>query len=101
MRMSIVLMCAFCSFGQTVEPEMTADRPGFRNSTHLVGRGIVQVENGFSLSSDRTVAMQPEIRVGAFQWLELRLLSDNVVLRSGGDTRAAGTSDLQPAIKFP
>ena len=97
----VAAMFTFCLAGQTVEPEMTADRPGFRNSTHLVGRGVVQVENGLGLSSDHTLAMEPEIRLGAFQWLEVRLVVDNVVLRSSPETRVAGTSDLQPGIKFP
>jgi hypothetical protein len=87
--------------GQTVEPEMKTDRPGFRNSTHLVGTGVVQVENGVGLSSDHTIGMEPEIRLGAFRWLELRLSADNVVLRSSPATGVAGTSDLQPGIKFP
>ncbi len=95
------MMFAFCVAAQTVEPEMTADRPGFRNSTHLIGQGVVQVENGFGLSNDHTFAMEPEIRIGAFQWLELRLRTENVVLRSSPEARVAGTSDLQPAIKFP
>jgi hypothetical protein len=60
---------AFRLVAQTVEPEMTADRPGFRNSTHLVGRGVVQVENSLGLSSDHTLAMEPEVRIGALQWL--------------------------------
>ncbi|MBC8166477.1 MAG: transporter, partial [Bryobacteraceae bacterium] len=99
--MYVAVMFTFCVVAQTVEPEMTTDRPGFRNSTHLVGRGVVQLENGFGLSSDHTFAMEPEIRLGACQWLELRLVADNVVLRSSPATGVAGTSDLQPGVKFP
>jgi hypothetical protein len=97
----MVVMFTICAAAQTVEPEMTADRPGFRNSTHLVGRGVVQVENGFGLSSDHTFAMEPEIRIGTFQWLELRLRVDNIVLRSSPEKGVVGTSDLEPGIKFP
>lgn len=89
------------TFAQTVEPEMTADRPGFRNSTHLVGPGVVQLENGIGLSGNHTLAMEPEIRLGALPWLEFRLLADQVVLRSSPGSGLAGTSDLQPGIKFP
>src|SRR3954464_5465430 len=89
---AISLMFAVCVAAQTVEPEMSADRPGFRNSTHLVGQGVVQVENGFGLSSDHTFQMEPEVRIGAFQWLELRLNADHVVLRSSPETGVAGTS---------
>src|SRR5215217_4743941 len=80
---------------------MSADRPGFGNSTHLVGPGVVQVENGFTLSSDHTISMEPEIRIGAHRWLELRLVDNNVVLRSSPDGSVSGTSDLEPGIKFP
>lgn len=97
----IIVMFASCLTGQTVEPEMTADRPGFRNSTHLVGPGVVQIENGLGLSAGRTLALQPEIRIGALRWLEFRLFTDNVVLRSSSANALAGTSDLQPGIKFP
>src|SRR3954451_9308701 len=98
-RIGVAVMFAFYMAAQTVEPEMTADRPGFRNSTHLVGQGVVQVENGFGLSSDHTFQMEPAVRIGAFQWLELRLTTDQVILRSSPETGVAGTSDLQPAIK--
>ena len=100
-RIGVAVMFAFCVAAQTVEPEMTADRPGFRNSTRLVGQGVIQLENGFGLSSDHTLAMEPEIRIGAFEWLELRLRIEKVVLRSSPEAGITGTSDLQPAIKFP
>lgn len=80
---------------------MTADRPGFRNSTHLVGPGVVQIENGLGLFSDHMLALEPEIRIGALKWLEFRLRSDQVVLRSSPEAGLAGTSDLQPGVKFP
>jgi hypothetical protein len=100
-RVALAVMIPFCLWGQTVEPEMSADRPGFRNSSHLVGPGVMQAESGFGLSSDHTVALEPEIRIGVFQWLEFRLAADQVVLRSSPDAGVAGTSDLQPGIKFP
>jgi hypothetical protein len=87
--------------GQTVEPEMSADRPGFRNSTHLVGPGVVQFENGLVLSRGTDLALQSEFRLGTFHWLELRLLADEIVLRPGAGAGRTGISDLQPGIKFP
>jgi hypothetical protein len=87
--------------GQTIEPEMSADRPGFRNSTHLVGPGVVQFENGVVLSRGADLALQSEFRLGIFRWLELRLVADEIVLRPGGGSTRAGISDLQPGIKFP
>jgi hypothetical protein len=87
--------------GQTVEPDMSADRPGYRNSTHLVGRGVVQIENGLVLSRGADLALQSEFRLGTFRWLELRLLADDIVLRPGAGATRTGVSDLQPGIKFP
>jgi hypothetical protein len=92
---------ALSMMGQSFETEMAADRPGFRNSTLLVGPGVVQIENGVSLSADRVLFAQPALRVGALAWLEFRLYADSVVFRSPAGTRRAGTSDLQAGIKFP
>src|SRR3954453_17829750 len=80
---------------------MTADRPGFRNSTHLVGPGVVQVEKGLQFSRDHVLELEPEVRIGTFRWLELRLKAESVVLRSPEETGLAGTSDLQVGVKFP
>ena len=86
---------------QTVEPEMSADRPGFRNSTHLVGPGIAQFENGLALSRGAHLSLQSEVRIGALRWLELRVMAEEIVLRRGAGSDASGVSDLQPGIKFP
>lgn len=80
---------------------MTADRPGFRNSTHLVGPGVVQLETGVTFSRDHVLDLQPELRIGALRWLELRLDAESVVLRSPNGTGVAGTSDLEVGVKFP
>jgi hypothetical protein len=99
-RWAFAAITACCLAGPTVPAEMTADRPGFSNSPNLVGQGIVQVENGFGVSGDHSVAIQPGIRIGALRWMEIRLLADNVVLRSAPGTGVAGTSDLEAGIKF-
>jgi hypothetical protein len=80
---------------------MTADRPGFRNSTHLVGPGVVQVENGLGFSREHVLELELELRIGAFRWLELRLKAESVVIGSPKETGLAGTSDLQAGVKFP
>ena len=100
-RITAALAFSFCLTGQTVEPEMTADRPGFRNSTHLVGPGVVQIENGLRFSREHVLEMEPELRIGGLRWLELRLVADSVVLRSPEENGVAGTSDLQVGMKFP
>ncbi|MEJ7607571.1 MAG: hypothetical protein WKF37_15205, partial [Bryobacteraceae bacterium] len=61
--LGVTVVFAFCL---SVEPEMTADRPGFRNSTHLVGLGVAQVENGVNLSKDNPIAMDPEFDSALF-----------------------------------
>ena len=96
-----LLALSFSLRGQTVEPEMTADRPGFRNSTHLVGLGVVQVENGLRLSREHVLELEPELRIGTFRWLELRLQAEDVILRSPKESGIAGTSDLEVGVKFP
>lgn len=98
---AFVALFAVRLLGQTVESEMSADRPGFRNSTHLVGPGVVQLESGVSFSRERTFTLQPEIRIGTLEWLEFRLFTESVVLRSPAGSERKGTSDLTPGIKFP
>jgi hypothetical protein len=100
-RFVALVAFSFPLLGQTVEPEMTADRPGFRNSTHLVGPGVVQLENGLRFSREHVLGLEPELRLGTFSWLELRLKAESVVLRSPDEAPTAGTSDLQVGVKFP
>jgi hypothetical protein len=98
-RLAALLAFSFCLQGQTVEPEMTADLPGFRNSTHLVGPGVVQVENGLRFSREHVLEVEPELRIGTSRWLELRLKAESVVLRSPDETGLAG--NLEVGVKFP
>jgi hypothetical protein len=106
-----VLLATSLLYGQTPEPGISTDRPGFLNSGLLVGRGVFQVENGVRLFSEEApgervgVALDPNLRFGATNWLELRLSTSTVVLRSpqgpGQVERAVGASDLQVGIKVP
>lgn len=90
---------------------MSTDRPGFRNSTRLVGAGAVQLEQGLRVFDDREsgerrgVALDANLRVGAANWLELRLYAETIVLRSPQPAAAfdhwAGASDVQAGIKVP
>ena len=104
-----LLSLAATAFAQTVIEEMTSDRPGFRNSTHLVGPGVLQFENGARLFQDRAAtggsmfAMEPAMRFGVVRALELRLSTETVILRSpkGGEDAIAGISDMEAGIKVP
>lgn len=100
-RLAALLAFSCCLHGQTVEPETTADRPGFRNSTRLVGPGVVQVENGLQFSREHVLQFEPELRIGIFPRLELRLKAESAVLRSPEKTGSVGASGLQVGVKFP
>jgi hypothetical protein len=99
----VLLASALFLFGQEKEEPiaMTTDRPGFRNSASLVGANVAQLENGLRLSTERELSITSEVRVGVARWLELRLVGDEIVLRSPSSTHVAGSSDLQPGIKVP
>ncbi|HYP12923.1 MAG TPA: transporter [Bryobacteraceae bacterium] len=106
----LALFAACCALAQKGSREMDADRPGFANSVRLVGRGVFQLESGWRLSHSRldgerhAVTLEPAVRYGATDWLELRLFTESIVLRSaqpaGAQDRAVGTADLQPGIKI-
>jgi hypothetical protein len=98
-----LLASALLCIGQEKEEPMatTTDWTGFRNSASLVGAKIVQLENGLRLSTQRELSVTSEVRVGVARWLELRLVGDEIVLRSPSSTHVAGSSDLQPGVKVP
>lgn len=107
----LLLLMSLAGKAQTAEAVMPADRPGFSNSAHLAGRGVLQFENGLRIFSKeaagqrRGLGLDSNVRFGATKWLELRLYADTVVLRSpqdpGQPRRIVGASDLQPGFKFP
>ena len=64
-------------------PEMTADRPGFNAPAAVVGKGVVQLELGWSTArlGDRLYASsapQPLLRVGVSRYVELQVGSDGI-----------------------
>ena len=113
---TVVLATAWLAFasvagaqdlGSTAPAALVADRPGFADSTGIVGRGVVQFEAGFFYGRDGDGADQvgvlavPNtlIRFGVGQRLELRLLTDGVVSSRADGARSTGFADLEVGAK--
>lgn len=87
---------------------IATDRPDFTENTALVGRGVAQVEFGYTYTFDNDGVTQstsnsdPEalIRVGVLaDWLELRL-AQNYVDNEIGGIRTSGAEDLYLGMKI-
>lgn len=90
---------------------LVGDRPDFTEATVTVGRGVMQVEFGYTLGYDRPrddgvwahSLGEPLLRAGLLaDWLELRLGVSPVVERTGGDGRSlseTGMEDLYLGMK--
>jgi hypothetical protein len=91
--------------GNAELPEMVTDRPDFTESTDVVGKGVVQIENGLTVERSRGVNSfaGPEllIRVGLTKRLELRVGGDGFLsVKLPGADRVAGHSDVETAVKI-
>ena len=64
-------------------PELTTDRPGFGESSAVVGRGTIQLESGLTLqqTGDTRQVTAPQLlaRVGVAPRIELRVSVDGVI----------------------
>jgi len=83
-------------------PELVTDRPGFGESSGVVGRGTIQIESGVTVEqTDRTLRQVtvPQVlaRVGLGTGIELRLSADGLIDQSvrtpTGPAHADGRSD--------
>ncbi len=86
-------------------PEMVTDRPDYTESTNLVGKGVVQMENGFTVERGRegSTLSGPELlmRIGLNKHLEFRIGGDGFLSqRAPGVTGVAGYSDVELAVKI-
>ena len=86
-------------------PEMVTDRPDFTEATDVVGKGVVQMENGFTQERSRggTSISGPELlmRIGLTKCLEIRIGGDGFLSqRSLGAARISGYSDVELAAKI-
>jgi hypothetical protein len=85
-------------------PPLVTDRPGFGESSEVVGHGVVQLESGLTLAQVEDGQRQitvPEllVRFGIGRRFELRIAGDGYVARAdaapGGWTWTHGHSDLE------
>ncbi len=90
---------------------LVGDRPDFTEATVTVGRGVVQIEFGYTLEYDRPgdeggwahSLGEPLLRAGLLaDWLELRLGVSPVVERTGvdGGPGETGMEDLYLGLKL-
>jgi len=89
-------------------PELVTDRPGFGESSSVVGHGTIQIETGFTLEqtdSARRQVSAPQLlaRVGVASRLELRVSADGFIEQSdrtpAGRTQTHGRSDAEVGAK--
>jgi hypothetical protein len=85
--------------------EMVTDRPDFTESTKVVGKGVIQIENGFTRerSPDGSNMSGPELllRVGLGKRLEFRIGGDGFLSqRMPGKASVVGYSDVEVAAKI-
>ena len=91
---------------------LVADRPDFTEATTTVGRGVFQIEFGYTLgrdSQDGTTILthsfgEPLLRAGVLaEWLELRLGASPVAQRTTAESSRhseAGLEDLYLGVKL-
>ena len=91
---------------------LVADRPDFTEATTTVGRGVFQIEFGYTFGVDRDDGNsvrghslgEPLLRVGVMaDWMELRLAASPVAqrIKSGGTTASdTGMEDLYLGVKL-
>jgi hypothetical protein len=93
------------------DPRLVTDRPHFSEASSLVGLGVVQLETGYSIFSDRENGTrttthsfsEPLLRMGVFaEWFEFRLASNYLVERTSANTGSrtdSGTDDMYLGAK--
>jgi hypothetical protein len=86
-------------------PEIVTDRPDYTESTDVAGRGVLQIENGFTVERSQTghSLAGPELlmRIGLSKRLELRVGGDGVLTeRRPGANRVSGFSDVDLGMKI-
>lgn len=99
---SLFAMAAAHAHGQ--QGPLVADRPDFTEAAATVGRGVFQLEFGYTYEDDRHSLGETLLRVGVMsEALELRLGVSPVSVRTGADGRRfteTGTEDLYLGIKL-
>lgn len=93
------------------DPRLVTDRPHFSEASSLVGLGVVQIETGYSIFSNRANGTrttthsfpEPLLRMGVFaEWFEFRLASNYLVEHTSANTGSrtvSGTDDMYLGAK--
>jgi len=96
------------SGGPDLDEPLVTDRPDFTEASSTVGRGVAQLEFGYTYvydndGTDRTITHsfpEPLLRYGIFaDWLELRIVQ-NVVNESVNGVEDSGAQDLYLGFKI-
>jgi hypothetical protein len=86
------------------EEPIDLDRPDVTNGTHIVPSGLVQFELGGLYTHDgpaqRSVSTPLTARIGVFDWLELRVGSDGLLMLTTEDAHANGFGNVQLGAKL-
>lgn len=95
---------ALCVPAANLSAQISSDRPGLGDGSHVVASGVWQVEGGVQLSGNDGVDVV-SIGQGLIRWglgaLELRFFPNSfVVLRGSGDDRS-GIQDFGVGVKVP
>jgi hypothetical protein len=100
----VLLQPALCAAQATAVPELVTDRPGFGESSGVVGRGTIQIETGLTLEQTDAARRQftaPQLlaRVGVAPRVELRVSADGWIDQSvrtpAGRVHTHGRSDAE------
>ena len=97
-----------CSGGPNLDEPLVTDRPDFTEASSTVGKGVAQLEIGYTFTSDDSGGMktrshsfpEPLLRYGILQdWLELRVAWNYNEEQTNGVT-ASGSDDLYLGFKI-
>lgn len=91
------------------DPRLVTDRPHFSEASSLVGLGVVQLETGYSIFSNRDNGQrttthsfpEPLLRMGLFaEWFEFRIASNYLIEQTSGQRTVSGVDDLYIGAKL-
>jgi hypothetical protein len=104
LALAAVLLSATAYAQTESRPDLVTDRPDFTESSEVVGRGLFQLEGGFSYEGDRgvrSVAVPGALlRLGVSPRVELRLGTDGFVSQRAGGIRVSGAGDMEVGAKI-
>jgi hypothetical protein len=101
---TVAAICALGTVGFTEEPLVT-DRPDFTESSSAVGKGVLQLESGFTYAdfsggTDATTIGEVLVRWGVLEKLELRFLLPTYARESGSGSSSSGFLSTGVGLKY-